>query len=81
MVDLILINSIVVIGMVAGLSTFRDQMVQFFGDTAVALESLDQSYSYTVGASMSMYADPPPTVSDPNLAPPAGIDFVDATAE
>ncbi len=81
MVDLILINSIVVIGMLAGLSTFRDQIVQFFGDAAVALESVDQSYSFTVGATTSLYEDPAPTVTDPNLAPPAGIAFIDATIE
>jgi Flp pilus assembly pilin Flp len=44
----ILIVVLVGIGMVAGLTTFRDQVVQEFGDIADSIESLDQSFSFTI---------------------------------
>lgn len=44
----ILIVVLIGIGMVVGLGTFRDQVVQEFGDIAVSLESLDQSFSFTI---------------------------------
>jgi hypothetical protein len=46
--DYILLTTILVIGMVVGVVTFRDQVVQEFGDIADAMESLDQSYTYTI---------------------------------
>lgn len=45
-VALIFVTTIVAIGAMVGLVTVRDQVVQQFGDVAVALEALDQSYSY-----------------------------------
>lgn len=44
--DLILVSTIVVIGMIVGLTTLRDQVVQELGDLAVAIGHLDQSYSF-----------------------------------
>jgi len=74
--DLILINSIVCLGMIVGLASFRDQVVQYYGDAALALESLNQSYSFTVGTVTSKYNDVV-TVSDPGGFP-ACIELVDA---
>lgn len=80
-VDLILINSIVGLGMVVGLATFRDQANQFFGDSAVALENIDQSYSFTVGTVTSVYVDPGPNITDPAGDFPACMAIVAATPE
>ncbi|MCH7687172.1 MAG: hypothetical protein IH899_10905 [Planctomycetes bacterium] len=52
--EYILLTTILVIGMIVGVVTFRDQVVQEFGDIADAMESLDQSYTYSI------------TIPDPN---------------
>ncbi len=44
--DLIFIAVIVLLGTIVGLTTFRDQVVQEFGDLATAIGRLNQSYSY-----------------------------------
>lgn len=53
----LLLITIVGIGMVCGLVTFRDKMAQELGDVASALEQIDQSYSFTVGTVTSQYSD------------------------
>lgn len=47
-VALILVTTIVCVGAVAGLATFRNQIVQEFGDMGVAIDNLDHSFSYTI---------------------------------
>ncbi len=44
--------------MIVGLATFRDQVVLHFNDAALALRSLDQSFSITIGTMTSSFADP-----------------------
>lgn len=44
--DLILISTILVIGVLVGLVTLRDQVVQELGDLATAVGNLNQSYSF-----------------------------------
>lgn len=44
----ILMVTILCVGAIAGLTTVRDSVVQDLGDTAIALESLDQSYTVTM---------------------------------
>jgi hypothetical protein len=44
--DLILISSILVIGLLVGLVSLRDQIVQELGDVSVAVGNLNQSYSF-----------------------------------
>lgn len=68
----LLVMTIVVLGMLAGVTSVRNQIVQSFGDLAVSLESLDQSYSYSVGASTSEFTDST-TLTDPANSEPAGI--------
>lgn len=46
--DYILMVTILCVGAVAGLATVRDAAVQDFGDLAVAMESLDQSYTISM---------------------------------
>jgi hypothetical protein len=65
---LLLLVTLVAIGAIVGLATLRDQIVQEMGDMAVALESLDQSYS---GGPYGSYTDPPTTLTDPLNAEPA----------
>ncbi len=45
--ELILVVTIVVLGMVVGLTTVRDQVVQELGDVAIAIAHLNQSYSFS----------------------------------
>ncbi len=45
--ELVLIATILVIGMVVGLATVRNAVVQELGDVALAIGSVNQSYSYT----------------------------------
>jgi hypothetical protein len=67
----ILLYAVLVIGAIVGLVVLRDQIVQEFGDLAVALESLDQSY--TIGGE-PQFVDSS-SLSDPDGEPPAGIDL------
>ena len=85
-VSLILLTAILIIGVVGGMVTLRDQVVQQFGDLAVALESLDQSYSFSVitpnSTVTSQYADPSSGLTDPDGAEPAGLNVnITSTSE
>ena len=86
--SLIFITAITALGAVVGLVVLRNQVVQEFGDIAVALDQLDQSFSYTVRVDgnrdgdfldlqdttlTASYADPAPTLTDPLNAAPAGL--------
>jgi hypothetical protein len=44
--DLALLTTIVVIGLIVGLASFRDQVVQEFADIASGVATLNQSFSY-----------------------------------
>jgi hypothetical protein len=57
--SLVLICTIIVIGVTAGLTTFRNQVVLEFGDLAAAIESLDQSYD--AGPYGTHVDSPPPS--------------------
>jgi hypothetical protein len=45
--ELVLIATILVIGMVVGLTTLRDQVVQELADVAGAISDVNQTYCYT----------------------------------
>lgn len=45
--ELVLISTVLVIGLLAGLVTLRDQVVQELGDVASAISDINQSYSFT----------------------------------
>lgn len=45
---LILVTLITAFGVIVGLSTYRDHVLQQFGDAAVALRNLRQTYKYEV---------------------------------
>ena len=64
--ELILIATGVVIGMLVGLVSVRDQVVQELGDVAAAISDIDESYQYT-------------GVAGHNAIFTAGSDFADRT--
>jgi Flp pilus assembly pilin Flp len=45
--ELVLIATVMVVGLLAGLTTVRDQVVQELADVADAVSEIDQSYSYS----------------------------------
>lgn len=45
--ELVLIGTILVLGMIVGLATVRDQVVQELGDFALAIGQINQSYSFS----------------------------------
>lgn len=72
-IELVLIATIVVIGLIAGLTALRDAIVSELADVASAVQDLNQSYSYsgvasnsaaTVGADFSDQVDAGGTGSD-----------------
>lgn len=69
----LLLLVILAVGMIPGLATVREHLVQDFGDLAVALENLDQSYSFSVGTTTSEYNDPATALTDGIDEAPAGI--------
>ena len=75
--SVIIFTTVVGIGAITGLSTVRDQIVQQFGDIAVALENLDQSYDAGIYGSYTSSVEPAPPV-DISGNPPDGIAFSSA---
>lgn len=45
--ELVLIATILVLGLIVGLASVRDQLVQELGDVAAAIATLNQSYSFS----------------------------------
>ena len=91
MMSIVLLVVLLALGVIVGAVALRDHLVQEFGDAAVALDHLDQSWSYVISIDqdgdgnvdhqcMAGYTDPAPTLMDPGTPgmpqPPAGITFV-----
>lgn len=70
--EVLLTTCILGVAMVVGLQTIRDAIIQELGDAAVALDHLDQSYSFTIGTVTKQYQDQI-SLQDPAGAPPACI--------
>jgi len=67
--------TILVLGMTVGIVTLRDQIVQEYGDLAVALDSLNQSWTATINGQTRGYTDVPsltPPADEPGVEP-AGL--------
>ena len=45
--ELVLVATVMVVGLLVGMTTVRDQVVQELGDMADAISEIDQSYSYS----------------------------------
>jgi hypothetical protein len=89
--ELVLIATILVLGMIVGLVSIRDQVVQELGDIAYAFATINQSYSFsgitghtsrTTGSVMVDRTDYCDTTPDTAGNPPACISVtVDAPNE
>lgn len=81
-VEVVLITLILVFGAIAGLTSYRDAVSQELGDTAVALENIDQSFSYTLTNGgvpvVRSFTDTATTLTDPVNAAPAGMSLTTA---
>ena len=87
--ELVLIGTILVIGMIVGLATVRDQVVQELGDVGLAIGQINQSYSWsgitghTSSVAGSAFVDTVDFCDDAEAQtagePPACIAIVDAT--
>ncbi len=75
----LLMATIIAIGMIAGLTTLRNSVVQQFGDVALGLEHLDQTYtiSATIGTQIKQfgYQDIPAPPDDPAGQAPEDINL------
>ncbi len=71
----LLLYTILVLGMTVGLVTLRNQFVQEFGDLAVALDHLDQSWTVKYSWESGPHGPTPDTstLTDPDGSEPAGI--------
>jgi len=83
-VAVILIYTILGLGAIVGLVVVRNHLVQEFGDLAIALDQLDQSYSvdfFSVGCTDFSFTDAPDlggtfaAPNDPIDGSPADIDI------
>ncbi|NLX97702.1 MAG: hypothetical protein GXY83_16165 [Rhodopirellula sp.] len=78
----ILIYTVLALGAIVGLVALRNQIVQEFGDLAVGLRNLDQSFSVVIGGTTYGYDDDEVGILlDPANQPPAGIDLGVAPAK
>jgi hypothetical protein len=80
--ELVLVSTIGVLGMIVGLTSMRDQIVQELGDVAAAFSDVNQSYSWapilghhssTGGSFFNDNLDDCDAVGDPPGFEPAGI--------
>ena len=72
----LLMATILGIGVLVGVATYRDQVVQEFGDIADSLESLDQSYCFKIGDEEHRFDDEnTKSVQQIDGQSPAGIQF------
>ena len=75
--ELVLIATIVVVGLIVGMATIRDQVVQEFGDTSVGIGALNQSYSFAGVIAPDFLPDFPSVGSSPGSEYGDQSDFCD----
>ena len=86
--ELVIVATILVLGMIVGLTTVRDQVVQELGDLAIAVASLNQSYSFSgvtghhSSTAGSIFIDLPDDCDGPDVSgeEPACIEVCDVAA-
>ena len=93
---MILVTALVAIGGIVGLVAIRDHVTQQMGDMAVALDNLDQSFSYSIMVDGNLdgdfvdaedstftasYTDPAATLIDGAMAAPACLSFTSAAGQ
>ena len=84
--EVIFVSLVLVFGAIAGLTSYRDGVVQELGDTSVAISSIDQSFTYNLtiggGTVTRSFTDTNTLTEYPAGAAPAGLSLtVTATAE
>jgi len=62
--ELILIATLAVLGLIVGLATFRDAVTQELADTGAAVGQLNQSYSVSIGSSNNQNANNGPAITN-----------------
>lgn len=67
-IELVLIATVAVIGLVVGLATMRNSLVSEISDSAAAVGALDQSYTYTAAFTSPQYFGAGGVVGDHNVA-------------
>ena len=85
-ISMTLLTVLLALGAIVGLTVVRDHIAQEFGDMAVGLDNLDQSFSYQIVVDGvvcvdAAYVDDPATLSDPVDAAPACLVFAAAPGE
>src|SRR5690242_15748124 len=72
----LLMATVLGIGVLVGIATYRDHVVQEFGDIADSLESLDQSYCFKIGDKEHRFDDKgTKSIQQTEGQGPAGIQF------
>jgi hypothetical protein len=86
--EVIFVSLLLVFGAIAGLTSYRDGVVQELGDTSVAISRINQSFSYDLivaggGTVTRSFTDTgTATLTDPAGTAPAGLSLTTAaTAE
>ena len=88
--ELVLVATILVIGMIAGLNTVKDSVVQELGDLSASIGSVSQSYTYngitghssaTAGSQYVDQIDYCDEPSDPDDAEPACLVIATTTPD
>jgi len=78
--ELIFIMSIVTLGMIVGLTTYRDQLVFEYADLGAAIGAINQSYSFSAITGMNYSLAGSTFVDNPNFCDPQCVAIVDAGA-
>jgi hypothetical protein len=74
--ELVLVGTMLVIGMIVGLTSLRNQVVQELGDLAIAIGNIEQSYQYssvtghTAATAGSVFVDQDDYCDGQNVDPP-----------
>lgn len=62
--ELVLVASVAVLAMIVGLATYRDAIIDELGDSAHAVNALDQSYAVEIGDSANTDATMGPVIDE-----------------
>lgn len=81
--EVVFVTLLLVFGTIVGLTSYRDAISQELGDTAVALDNIDQSFNYTIitggGPVVRQFVDAS-TLTDPVNTAPAGLSLTTAAS-
>jgi len=55
--EYLLMGTVITLGVLVGLASYRDALVLEYGDVATAFQRIDQSYSFTISGTTYSYTD------------------------